>query len=78
MLIFIFNTLINLIIVIHDSILSQDKLFFKCVLITVLLLLLKLYTLYPKILSDDPFEIAKYYRISNVYDKLFTFFVLFA
>lgn len=78
MIIFILNTIFNLITFTYYSILSQDKLFFKCVLITVLLLLLKLYTLYPKILSDDPFEIAKYYRISNVYDKLFTFFVLFA
>lgn len=77
MIIFILNTIFKVITLTYYSILSQDKLFFKCVLIVVLLLLLKLYTIYPKMLSDDPFEIANYYKISNVYNKLFTFFVLF-
>ena len=77
MIIFIINTFFYLINVINYSILSQDKLFIKSVIIIILILIIKFYTIYPKMLEDDPFVVANYYKITNKYTKVLTFVILF-
>lgn len=77
MIIFIINTFFYLINVIQYSIFSQDKLFIKSVLIILLLLIIKIHTIYPKMPDADPFAIADYYRIHTKYKKILTFSILF-
>lgn len=77
MVIYIINTFFYLINVISYSVLSQDKLFIKTIIIIILLSVLKFFTVYPRMLGDDPFVIANYYKIANNFSKALTFAILF-